>query len=90
MQQHRDAAQRAAVHRKLKDDAKMAYVQTILQSVQVIQVLTCQLSSIFVLYLYSYTTEALLKDMFDCSVLYKYTLVLLNEKNHRLTLFSFM
>ncbi|XP_044047307.1 uncharacterized protein si:ch73-100l22.3 [Siniperca chuatsi] len=39
MQRHRDAAQKAAaqkaaVHRKLKDDARMAYVQTILHSVQ--------------------------------------------------------
>ncbi|XP_073328495.1 uncharacterized protein cp110 [Pagrus major] len=34
MQRHREAAQKAAVHRKLKDDARMAYVQTILQSVQ--------------------------------------------------------
>lgn len=35
MRRHRDAAQRASVRRKLKDNAKMAYVQTILQSVQV-------------------------------------------------------
>uniref|UniRef100_UPI0037E82E46 centriolar coiled-coil protein of 110 kDa n=1 Tax=Semicossyphus pulcher TaxID=241346 RepID=UPI0037E82E46 len=34
MQRHRDAAQRAAVHRKLKDDPRMTYVQTILHSVQ--------------------------------------------------------
>ncbi|KAL7404256.1 hypothetical protein ABVT39_012035 [Epinephelus coioides] len=34
MQRYRDAAQEAAVHRKLKDDSRMAYVQTILQSVQ--------------------------------------------------------
>ncbi|XP_036928931.1 uncharacterized protein si:ch73-100l22.3 [Acanthopagrus latus] len=34
MQQHREAAQKVADHRKPKDDARMAYVQTILQSVQ--------------------------------------------------------
>ncbi|XP_034389088.1 uncharacterized protein si:ch73-100l22.3 [Cyclopterus lumpus] len=34
MQGHRDAAQRAAVQNKLKDDSRMAYVQTILHSVQ--------------------------------------------------------
>ncbi|XP_035515811.1 uncharacterized protein si:ch73-100l22.3 [Morone saxatilis] len=34
MQRHRDAAQEAAVHTKLQDDARMAYVQTILHSVQ--------------------------------------------------------
>ncbi|XP_022063589.2 uncharacterized protein si:ch73-100l22.3 isoform X1 [Acanthochromis polyacanthus] len=34
MQRHRDEAQKAAVHRKLKDDPRMAYVQTILHSVQ--------------------------------------------------------
>ncbi|XP_075946624.1 uncharacterized protein cp110 [Anarhichas minor] len=34
MQQHREAAQRAAVHTTLKDDSRMAYVQTILHSVQ--------------------------------------------------------
>ncbi|XP_074485044.1 uncharacterized protein cp110 isoform X2 [Sebastes fasciatus] len=34
MQRHRDAAQKAAVHRKLKDDSRMAFVQTILHSVQ--------------------------------------------------------
>ncbi|XP_010743293.3 uncharacterized protein cp110 [Larimichthys crocea] len=34
MQRHREAAQKAADHRKLKDDARMAYVQTILHSVQ--------------------------------------------------------
>ncbi|KAK5866329.1 hypothetical protein PBY51_020529 [Eleginops maclovinus] len=34
MQRHRDAAQKAAVHRKMKDDLRMAYVQTILHSVQ--------------------------------------------------------
>ncbi|XP_028459627.1 uncharacterized protein cp110 isoform X4 [Perca flavescens] len=34
MQRHRDAAQKAAVHRKLKEDSRMAYVQTILHSVQ--------------------------------------------------------
>lgn len=34
MQRHRDAAQKAAVHRKFKDDQRMAYVQTILHSVQ--------------------------------------------------------
>ncbi|XP_008278502.1 uncharacterized protein cp110 [Stegastes partitus] len=34
MQQHRDEAQKAAVQRKLKDDPRMAYVQTILHSVQ--------------------------------------------------------
>ncbi|XP_070684648.1 uncharacterized protein cp110 [Pempheris klunzingeri] len=34
MQRHRDAALKADVHRKLKDDARMAYVQTILHSVQ--------------------------------------------------------
>ena len=36
MQEHREAAQKVADHRKPKDDARMAYVQTILQSVQVI------------------------------------------------------
>ncbi len=45
MQRHRDAARKAAVHRKVKDDPRMAYVQTILHSVQVIYVLTFQLSS---------------------------------------------
>lgn len=45
MQRHRDAAQTAAVHRKLKDDPRMAYVQTILHSVQVIYALMFQLSS---------------------------------------------
>lgn len=65
MRRHRDAAQRASVRRKLKDNAKMAYVQTILQSVQVMRVLTCQLSSIFVLYLFSYIAEAFLKENFD-------------------------
>ncbi|XP_058496903.1 uncharacterized protein si:ch73-100l22.3 isoform X1 [Solea solea] len=34
MQRHRDAAQTAAGQRKLKDDPRMAYVQTILHSVQ--------------------------------------------------------
>ncbi|XP_034751383.1 uncharacterized protein si:ch73-100l22.3 isoform X2 [Etheostoma cragini] len=34
MQQHRDAAQTADVQRKLKEDSRMAYVQTILHSVQ--------------------------------------------------------
>ncbi|XP_071359503.1 uncharacterized protein cp110 [Trachinotus anak] len=34
MQRHRDAAQKAARHRKLKDDPRMAFVQTILHSVQ--------------------------------------------------------
>uniref|UniRef100_A0A3P8T5B9 Centriolar coiled-coil protein 110 n=1 Tax=Amphiprion percula TaxID=161767 RepID=A0A3P8T5B9_AMPPE len=34
MQRHRDEAQKAAIHRKLKDDPRMAYVQTILHSVQ--------------------------------------------------------
>ncbi|XP_049427676.1 uncharacterized protein si:ch73-100l22.3 isoform X1 [Epinephelus fuscoguttatus] len=34
MQRYRDAAQEAAVRTKLKDDSRMAYVQTILQSVQ--------------------------------------------------------
>ncbi|XP_040893121.1 uncharacterized protein si:ch73-100l22.3 isoform X2 [Toxotes jaculatrix] len=34
MQRHRDAAQKASGHRKLKDDPRMAYVQTILHSVQ--------------------------------------------------------
>ncbi|KAI3352877.1 hypothetical protein L3Q82_019454 [Scortum barcoo] len=34
MQRHRDAAQKAAVHRKLKEDPRMAYVKTILHSVQ--------------------------------------------------------
>ncbi|XP_030251787.1 uncharacterized protein cp110 isoform X2 [Sparus aurata] len=34
MQRHREAAQKVAIHRKQKDDARMAYVQTILQSVQ--------------------------------------------------------
>ncbi|XP_054461203.1 uncharacterized protein si:ch73-100l22.3 isoform X2 [Anoplopoma fimbria] len=34
MRRHRDAAQRAAVHRKIKDESRMAYVQTILHSVQ--------------------------------------------------------
>nr|XP_046261814.1 uncharacterized protein si:ch73-100l22.3 isoform X2 [Scatophagus argus] len=34
MQRHRDAARRAEVHRKLKDDARMTYVQTMLHSVQ--------------------------------------------------------
>ncbi|XP_041789315.1 uncharacterized protein si:ch73-100l22.3 isoform X2 [Chelmon rostratus] len=34
MQRHRDAAQKAAVHRKLKGDPRMAFVQTILHSVQ--------------------------------------------------------
>lgn len=35
MQQHRDAAQNAAAHRKLKFESKMAHVQNILASVQV-------------------------------------------------------
>ncbi|XP_047189775.1 uncharacterized protein si:ch73-100l22.3 isoform X1 [Scophthalmus maximus] len=34
MQRHRDAAQKAAGHRRLKDDPRMAHVQSILQSVQ--------------------------------------------------------
>ncbi|XP_026214780.1 uncharacterized protein si:ch73-100l22.3 isoform X2 [Anabas testudineus] len=34
MQHHRDAAQKAAGHRRLKDDPRMAYVQTMLHSVQ--------------------------------------------------------
>ncbi|XP_022611506.1 uncharacterized protein LOC111229452 [Seriola dumerili] len=34
MQQHRDAAQKAAGHIKLKDESRMAFVQTILHSVQ--------------------------------------------------------
>ncbi|XP_026159551.1 uncharacterized protein cp110 isoform X2 [Mastacembelus armatus] len=34
MQRHREAAQKAAAHRKLKDDPRMAYVQAILHSVQ--------------------------------------------------------
>ncbi|KAM3624302.1 uncharacterized protein V6R79_021802 [Siganus canaliculatus] len=34
MQQHRDAAQKVATDRKPRDDARMTYVQTILQSVQ--------------------------------------------------------
>ncbi|KAM7009673.1 uncharacterized protein cp110 [Tautogolabrus adspersus] len=34
MQRHRDAAQKAAVHMKVKDDPRMTYVQTILHSVQ--------------------------------------------------------
>ncbi|XP_059183509.1 uncharacterized protein si:ch73-100l22.3 [Centropristis striata] len=34
MQRHRDAAQKASVHRKLKDDSRLAHVQTILHSVQ--------------------------------------------------------
>ncbi|KAK9539772.1 hypothetical protein VZT92_002272 [Zoarces viviparus] len=34
MQQHREAAQRAAVHTTRKDDSRMAYVQTILHSVE--------------------------------------------------------
>ncbi|XP_038570057.1 uncharacterized protein si:ch73-100l22.3 [Micropterus salmoides] len=34
MQRHREAAQKAAVYRKMKVDARMAYVQTILHSVQ--------------------------------------------------------
>lgn len=37
MQRHRDAAQKAEVCRKIKDDSRMAYVQTILHSVQVIE-----------------------------------------------------
>lgn len=44
MQQHRDAAQKAAAHRKLKFDTKMARVQNILESIQVITDLACQLS----------------------------------------------
>lgn len=38
MQQHRDAAQKSAGHRKLRDDPRMAFVQTILQSVQVTRI----------------------------------------------------
>ncbi|XP_029293953.1 uncharacterized protein cp110 [Cottoperca gobio] len=34
MQGHRDATQKDAVHRKLKDDSRMAYVKTILRGVQ--------------------------------------------------------
>ncbi|CAK6973434.1 uncharacterized protein si:ch73-100l22.3 [Scomber scombrus] len=34
MLRHRDAAQKAAAHRKFKDNQRMAYVQTILHSVQ--------------------------------------------------------
>ncbi|XP_028268364.1 centriolar coiled-coil protein of 110 kDa [Parambassis ranga] len=34
MQRHRDEAQKAAINRKLKDDPRMAFVQTILHSVQ--------------------------------------------------------
>ncbi|XP_062244485.1 uncharacterized protein cp110 [Platichthys flesus] len=34
MQRHREAAQKASAHRKLKADPRMAYVQTILHSVQ--------------------------------------------------------
>lgn len=36
MQQHRDAAQKAAGHRRLKDDCRLTYVQNMLQSVPVI------------------------------------------------------
>lgn len=36
MQQHRDAALNCAAHRKLKFESKMAHVQNILASVQVI------------------------------------------------------
>lgn len=36
MQQHRDAAQNAAAHRKLRFESKMAHVQSILASVQVV------------------------------------------------------
>ncbi|XP_055363970.1 uncharacterized protein si:ch73-100l22.3 isoform X2 [Betta splendens] len=35
MQRHRDAAQKAADHRMLKNETRMAYVQTILHSVQI-------------------------------------------------------
>ncbi|CAJ1053735.1 uncharacterized protein si:ch73-100l22.3 isoform X2 [Xyrichtys novacula] len=34
MQRHRDEAQKAAVHRKFQNDSRMAFVQTILHSVQ--------------------------------------------------------
>ncbi|XP_041838774.1 uncharacterized protein si:ch73-100l22.3 isoform X2 [Melanotaenia boesemani] len=34
MQRHRDEAQKAAIHKKFTDDPRMAYVQTILQSIQ--------------------------------------------------------
>lgn len=44
MQQHRDAAQNAAAHRKLKFESKMAHVQNILASVQVITDRTRELS----------------------------------------------
>ncbi|KAI4833035.1 hypothetical protein KUCAC02_015968 [Chaenocephalus aceratus] len=42
MQRHRDAAQKATVHRKMKDDLRMAYVQTILHSVQLRKTPTLQ------------------------------------------------
>lgn len=44
MQRHRDAAQKSAGHIKLKDNPRMAFVQTILQSVQVTEILTFPLS----------------------------------------------
>ncbi|KAF3844034.1 hypothetical protein F7725_016082 [Dissostichus mawsoni] len=42
MHRHRDAAQKATVHRKMKDDLRMAYVQTILHSVQLRKTPTLQ------------------------------------------------
>ena len=44
MQRHRDASKKAAGHRKLKADPRMAYVQFILHSVEVTAVMAFQLS----------------------------------------------
>ncbi|XP_068178727.1 uncharacterized protein cp110 isoform X2 [Antennarius striatus] len=42
MQRHRDAAQKAAVHRAMMADGRMAYLRTILQSVQLRKTLTLE------------------------------------------------
>lgn len=67
MQQHREEAQTAAVHRRMKDAARLADLQAMLPRQQVILVLTCQLffPRLTYAYIYSNITETLLEDNFQ-------------------------
>lgn len=71
MQRHREEAQTAAVHRRMKDAARLAHLQAMLQRQQVILVLTCQLfffSKINIhLHIYSNITKTL-KRTFNCGM----------------------
>lgn len=71
MQRHREEAQTAAVHRRMKDAARLADLQAMLQRQQVILLLTCQLFffSKINIYLHTYSNVTkTLKITFNCGV----------------------